>query len=107
MKYISCPLKYIGQTGRPFDTRYKEHIRDIKYNNSNSSYCSHILKTGHQYGSITDTIKVIRIQRKGKYLNTLERYHIYKVSREGVQMNDAHVDVHNSIFEALQEVNTR
>jgi hypothetical protein len=27
--------------------------------------------------------------------------------REGVHMNDAHVDVHNPIFEALQEVNTR
>jgi hypothetical protein len=27
---MSCPMKYIGQTGRPFNTRYKEHIRDIK-----------------------------------------------------------------------------
>jgi hypothetical protein len=104
---MSCPLKYIGQTGRPFNTRYKENIRDIKYNNSNSGYSSHILETGHQYRSITDTMKVIKIQRKGKHLNTLERYHIYKMSREGVHMNDAHVDVHNPIFEALQEVNTR
>jgi hypothetical protein len=66
MKCMSCPLKCIGQTGISFNTRYKEHIRDINYNNSNSGYSSHILKTGHQYGSITDTTKVIKTPQKGK-----------------------------------------
>jgi hypothetical protein len=37
MKCTSCPKKYIGQTGRPFNTRYKEYIRDIK-NNTGYSY---------------------------------------------------------------------
>jgi hypothetical protein len=38
MKCLDCPLKYIGQTGRTFNTRYKEHIHDIRSNNSNSGY---------------------------------------------------------------------
>jgi predicted helicase len=29
MKFMDCPLKYVGQTGRTFNTRYKEHIHDI------------------------------------------------------------------------------
>jgi hypothetical protein len=52
-------------------------------------------------------MKVVKTQRKGKHLNRLEKYHIYKMSREGVHMNDAHVDIHNPIFEALQEINIR
>jgi hypothetical protein len=27
-----CPLKYVGQTGRTFRTRYRDHIREIKTN---------------------------------------------------------------------------
>jgi hypothetical protein len=31
---------------------------------------------GHAYGSITDTMEVIKVERKGKHLNTLEKPHI-------------------------------
>jgi hypothetical protein len=59
LKCLDCPLKYVGQTGRTFKTRYKEHIHDIRSNNSNSGYSSHILNTGHTYGTITDTMEII------------------------------------------------
>jgi hypothetical protein len=39
-----CPKKYIGQTGRNFQTRYREHIHAIRSNNSNSKYAQHILE---------------------------------------------------------------
>jgi hypothetical protein len=74
MKCLDCPLKYVKQTGRTFKTRYKEHIHDIKSNNSNSGYSSHILNTGHTYGTITYTMKIITMGKKEKYLNTLEKY---------------------------------
>jgi hypothetical protein len=32
LQCTECPRKYIGQRGRTFKTRYKEHIRDIKNN---------------------------------------------------------------------------
>jgi DNA-directed RNA polymerase subunit L len=51
IKCMSCPMKYTGQTGRPFNTRYKAHIRDIQIRNSNSGYSNQILNTGHSYGS--------------------------------------------------------
>jgi hypothetical protein len=30
MKYLDCPLKYFGQTGRAFHMRCKEHIQAIR-----------------------------------------------------------------------------
>jgi hypothetical protein len=68
---MSCPMKYIGQTRQPFNTRCKEHIRDIK--NNNSGYSNHILNIGHSYGNITVTMEIIKIERKGKHLNTLRK----------------------------------
>jgi hypothetical protein len=41
-----------------------------------------MLNTGHAYGHITDTAQVIRTERKGKHLNTVEKYHIHKISKE-------------------------
>jgi hypothetical protein len=32
--------------------------------------------TGHACGSITEAMKVIKIEKKGKHLNTLEEYHL-------------------------------
>jgi hypothetical protein len=63
----------MGQTGRAFRTGYKEHIHAIRKNNSNSGYSNHMLNTGHIYGTITDTVDIIRSQRKKKHLNTLEK----------------------------------
>jgi hypothetical protein len=64
MKCLDCPLKYKGQTGRAFHTRYKEHIHAIRNNNSNSGYSNHILNTGHKYGTIADTMDIIKHREK-------------------------------------------
>jgi hypothetical protein len=64
MKCQDCPLKYIGQTDRTFHTRYKEHIQAIKSNNSYSGYSNHILNTGHAYGTITDTMGIVKTAKK-------------------------------------------
>jgi hypothetical protein len=37
---------------------------------------------------MADTMEIIRLGRKGKYSNTLEKYHIYKVSKDNLIMND-------------------
>jgi hypothetical protein len=48
-------------------------------------------------------MQVIRTERKGKHLNTLEKYHIHKISKEGLHMNDTYKGIHNLIFEALHK----
>jgi hypothetical protein len=62
MKCMDCPLKHVGQTGRTFSTRYKEHIHDIRSNNSNTGYANHMLNTGHTYGTITDTMEIMKTE---------------------------------------------
>jgi hypothetical protein len=52
-------------------------------------------------------MKVIKIQKEGKHLNPLEKYHIYKTSKDGLQMNDTYINNHNPIFKVIQELNNR
>jgi hypothetical protein len=52
-------------------------------------------------------MEIIKIERKGKHLNTLERYHIYKISKEGIHMNDMHDETYNPIFEVINSIDIR
>jgi hypothetical protein len=65
LKYQSCPGSYIGQIGRNFKTRYKEHIQDIRNNRSKTGFSQHILNTGHAYDNIENTLKILDIQEEG------------------------------------------
>jgi hypothetical protein len=103
MKCLDCPLKCIGQTARTFTIRYKEHMQSIRNNNNNSGYSNHILNTGHTYGTINKTMDIIK---KGKHLNTLEKYHIHKISKNNLHMNDVHNDTY-PIFETLHDLYNR
>jgi hypothetical protein len=42
-----CGGANVGQTGRKFRTRYKEHVRDIRSNKEKTGYSHHVLSTGH------------------------------------------------------------
>jgi hypothetical protein len=106
MRCKDCSIKWVGQTGRTFNTRYKEYIYiyDIKSNNSNTGYSRHILDTGHAYGTMEDTMGVVRIGRKRQYLNTLEKYYTHKISREKLHLNDTNIDEHDPKFDELQRI---
>jgi hypothetical protein len=47
---------------------------------------------------------VIRTGRKGGHLINLEKYHIYKISRDNLHMNDTYADIYNSMFQTLHEL---
>jgi hypothetical protein len=46
---------------------------------------------------------IVRPHRKRNNLKTLERYHIYKIVKDNLQMNDTH----KPIFKALQVINNQ
>jgi hypothetical protein len=96
-----CPKKCIGQTSRNFQTRYREHIHAIRSNNSNSKYAQHILESQHPYGPIADIMDVLHLNKKGQLMNTWERFHINKLSKNGLQLNDTHTDTHNPILKLV------
>jgi hypothetical protein len=68
----------VGQTGRQFKARFKEHIQVIKGNTDTSKFAQHILNTGHAYGGMEDTMTILHNIEKVTHMNTLER--------QGVQM---------------------
>jgi hypothetical protein len=47
------------------------------------------------------TIKMLRIEKKGHRFNTLERFEIYKLTKKALQFNDKHTEIHNPIFDPL------
>ena len=72
----TCQKPYIGQSGRKVGIRYKEHIRYIKYNNSQSAYAYHILQNNHEYGPIEQIMELLQKENKGKEKNAWENYYI-------------------------------
>jgi len=68
--YLTCPdchKKYVGQTGRSFHKRYKEHFHDFKYNIRKSSFATHLLDNNHSMGPINEIMEILHTTRKGKF----------------------------------------
>jgi hypothetical protein len=103
MKCLVCPLRYIGQTGTTCKVRYKEFIQAIRNNNSNSGYSSNILNTGHTYGTITDTMDILRKGRNDRHLNTVENIIFTRL----VKQTYTHNEEHNPIFQEIHEIYDR
>jgi hypothetical protein len=101
IKCNSCKLKYIGQTGRNFRTHYKEHIQAIHTNKMTSRYTQHVLDTGHAYGTIEDTLSILHVEKKGPLMNTLEQFHIYRLNKDNLHLNDTYTDTYNPIFNLI------
>jgi hypothetical protein len=87
-----------------FKTRYKQHIRDISNNRETSGYVKHILETGHAFGKINEIKDVTKIERKGSHLNTLENFHIFKLFKQGNQLNNSCSNIHNPVFKVIQNL---
>jgi len=101
-----CHRKYVGQTGGSFRVRFSEHFRDYKYNNNKSKFAQHLLDNKHPIGPIEDIMKVIYKTNKGKLMDTMERYYIYKETYVNNQINEKNTAKPNVIFETLIHENT-
>jgi hypothetical protein len=74
-------------------------IQAIRNNNGNLGYSNHVLNREQVHGSITNIVKALKAEKKLKHLNTLEKYHIYKTSKDGF--------THKLIFKVIRELNNR
>jgi len=74
-----CNNFYIGQTGRSFTTRFKEHINPLRNPTyTQTRYSEHIHNNNHTYTDIHHNLHILHTAPKGPKLNTLEQYEIYK-----------------------------
>lgn len=75
----SCDKFYIGQTGRSFKIRFKEHLpKKHGSTAATSNYARHLSEEKHEYANFETNCRPLHICEKGPYMNTLEEYEIYK-----------------------------
>jgi hypothetical protein len=60
-----------------------------------------MLQFSHKYGTIENTLDVLKIVKKGKLLDVLERFCVYKASRQKQIMNEQYITDQNILFEML------
>jgi hypothetical protein len=94
----TCKRPYVGQTGRDFTTKYKEHVRYIKNNNPVSAYSSHILNNRHEYGSQTSTLKLLKHCQKGSTMNIRESMYIQACGHHDLPVAEQNSTDHNLLF---------
>ena len=80
-----CPKIYIGQTGRSFGKRIKEHYSNFVNNKNSSNYANHLLESNHTFNPNFD---ILHIADKGHKLNNLESLEINKLRNSNLLLND-------------------
>jgi hypothetical protein len=60
-----------------------------------------ISNTGHRYGTIDDTMKILCKNKKGRLLNTVEQFYIYINKKQNSHLNDIYSDNYNPIYDTL------
>ena len=102
---LICHKRYVEQTGRPFHVRFREHYRDYKYANNKSKFAQHVIEEGHAFGPMNDIMDIVHIASKGRMLDTLERFYVYRETKLRTQINDKLTVQSNPIFKALIQNN--
>ena len=97
----TCSKKYIGQTGRSFQIRFREHKHDYKYMCHKSRLAQHLLEEGHSFDTMENIMEIIQFARKGRMMDALEKFNIYDITRKGVQINDRLTIQRNPIFDEV------
>jgi hypothetical protein len=97
----TCRKRYIGQTDGFFKTRYRDHFRDFKHGNRNSSVAQHLLDNGHSIGPIEDIMETIHVTNKGQMMEPLEKFQIFRETQLDNHINDKLTVKPNIIFDVI------
>lgn len=73
-----CNAAYVGQTGRKFSLRFKEHARSWRLNLDNSTFANHLIQNNHSFDPLQN-YKILHIENKGNKMNILENLEILKL----------------------------
>lgn len=90
-----CLSSYIGQTGRTFETRFKEHTKthrnnEVRNEGPSSSFSNHLLDTGHNCD--IQNLKILHVESKGQKLNALESVEIVRAQKRGENLLNEQLD---------------
>jgi hypothetical protein len=97
----TCQKSYVGQTNWNVKARFQEHISYIKNNNPCSAYALHILITRHEYGSINDTITLIKQVHNPSLWLPYEQMYIQSFHHNNELIPEQHTNEKNPMFQLL------
>jgi len=95
----TCNMSYIGHTIRNLTQRYREHIRYIRNNDPQSAYAQHILLNLHEYGTITDTMTLLKPIHKISVLIPYEQLFIQTCHHNGNLVTEQGRGKQNPLFQ--------
>jgi hypothetical protein len=96
-----CNMRYVGQTGRTFRVRFKEHFQDFKHGHMKSKFAQPLIENGHCFGLIHNIMEIIYTTRRGKQMDKMENFYIFKETRNNNQINDRNTVKSNPIFDVV------
>jgi len=67
-------MKYRGQTGRSFNTRFREYLRGFKFGYGKSRFAQHVLQNGHAIGPTEDIMDTLHFTNRGRLMDTIESF---------------------------------
>jgi len=94
-------MKYVGQTGRSFRTRFQEHYRDFRHNNAKSKFATHLLENQHPIGKINDIMEILHITKKRPCNGHHRKIPHLKGNQKRAQINDKDTVKPNRIYETI------
>ena len=101
-----CNKFYIGQTGRKFIERYKEHLPAGK-SDITLKFALHIVNSKHNCTNLETNLTPIHLCNKDRYLNALKEFEIYKATIENKDnfLNDQIYFKSNTLFNTAINLN--
>ena len=83
-------------------------ISNFKYNSGNSKYARHLIENGHSIGPINESMTILPTINNGKMMDTLEKFHIYNITKANNQINDRNTVTQNILVDVvLQQTTSR
>jgi len=101
---LTCNIRhrsYIGQTNRSLKLRFREHTRYIKHNEPQSAYALHILNSIHEYGSISDTMSLLKHVKKQSLLLPYGHRYVQLFHHNNQLIPEQHPNEQNPTFQLL------
>ena len=96
---------YIGQTSSNLALRYREHIRYIRNIDPQPAYTQYILQNLHEYGTLTDTMTLIKPIRHTTELIPFEQLFIQTYHHNGNLTDEQSAADTNPLFQLTFHTN--
>jgi hypothetical protein len=93
-----------------FTTCFGPHKRPSSghhwFNRSRSKYATHLLENHHSIGPIDEVMQIVYTTGKCRFMDTIEKFPIYKQTQLDNQINDRDTVKYNAILDTLVQQTT-